>query len=413
MTSTTTSRSHPSDGPAPTVPPSDSGDGWRTRFARLGVPVSQFRALSLIGVLIVMWLAFQVLTDGLFLTPRNLTTLTVQVAITALLAAGVVMIMVAGHIDLSVGSSVGFCAVFSALLVDSTNGFGLALSTPMLILATIGIGMLIGVWQGFWVAVLGVPSFIVTLGSLLGLRGLALALTDGSTVSAGNSTAFISQTFLSASVFVPLTVALLAAFIWVKYRDFRARRSAGIEASLTSIVLIPAALTLIAATAATLVMMSYRGAPLPSAIMVVVLVLVTFILSRTRFGRSLFAIGGNAEAARYAGINARKLTFIVFVFMGALYGIAGLMMLSRTGVGSPNAGVGLELSVIGAAVIGGTSLFGGIGTATGAVFGALLLETLINGMGLMNIDSSYQMIVTGVVLLVAVYIDIRGRRANA
>ncbi|MDI9933771.1 hypothetical protein QM588_25435 [Rhodococcus sp. IEGM 1354] len=402
--------------PAPSAPqaPPKGGDAPGHRgFNRFGVPVSQLRALTLIGVLILMWLVFQVLTDGLFLTPRNLTTLTVQVAITALLAAGVVMIMVCGHIDLSVGSSVGFCAVFSALLVDSTNGFGLSLSTPVLILMTIGVGMVIGVWQGFWVAVLGVPSFIVTLGSLLGLRGLALALTDGSTVSAGSSVSFISQTYLSTWVFVPLIVLLLAAFIWAKYREFRARQDAGIEASITSIVVIPAALTFVAALAATLVMASYRGAPLPSAIMVVVLVVVTFMLARTRFGRSLYAIGGNAEAARYAGINARKLTFIVFVFMGVLYGIAGLMMLSRSGVGSPNAGVGLELSVIGAAVIGGTSLFGGVGTATGAVFGALLLETLINGMGLMNIDSSYQMIVTGVVLLVAVYIDIRGRRAHA
>jgi len=157
---------------------------------------------------------------------------------------------------------------------------------------------------------------------------------------------------------------------------------------------------------------SYRGAPLPVVILGGEIAAITFFMNRTRFGRHLYAIGGNPDAARYAGINAKLHSFGVFAAMGLFYGLAGMLLVSRIGVAVPTAGTGLELTVIASAVIGGTSLFGGVGTATGAVIGALLLESLNNGMGLMNVESSFQMIVNGLVLLVAVYFDLRGRRAQ-
>jgi ABC-type xylose transport system permease subunit len=166
----------------------------------------------------------------------------------------------------------------------------------------------------------------------------------------------------------------------------------------------------ILAAAAAAIAFSYRGAPLPVVILVLILAVITFVMSRTAFGRRLYAIGGNPSAAQYAGINISLHCLIVFVAMGALYSVAGLIMISRIGVAVPTAGTGLELTVIAAAVIGGTSLFGGKGTAVGAVVGALLLESLNNGMGLMNVESSFQLIVNGLVLLVAVYLDIRSRK---
>ncbi len=377
-----------------------------------GLPVEQLRAFSLIGILLLIWVAFQFLTDGLFLSPRNLTTLSVQVAMTAILAAGIVLMMVQGYIDLSIGSAVAFCGMVATLLVDPTRGWGLTESPFVIIPITIAVGMLIGVWQGVWVAWLGVPSFIVTLASLLALRGAALTITGGSTTSHGGALSFVAASFVPA-VWTALFLALIViGFAALRVADWRAHRLAtGKDKGVATAVVLPVGLLSVVAAAAAAIAFSYRGAPLPVVILVVVAVLITWVMSRTPFGRHLYAIGGNPAAANYAGINIAWSCLFAFVAMGALYGIAGLIMVSRIGVAVPTAGTGLELTVIAAAVIGGTSLFGGKGTAIGAVVGALLLESLNNGMGLMNVESSFQLIVNGLVLLAAVYFDIRSRRA--
>jgi len=381
------------------------------RIARL-IPLEQFRALTLVGVLAVIWIVFQLLTNGLFLSPRNLTTLTIQVAVTAILAAGIVVIMVPGHIDLSIGSAVAFCGMFASLLVDPARGLGWPLSPSVLILLTLMLGLLIGMWQGFWVAWMRVPAFIVTLASLLALRGAALTITGGSTASPEDKLTFLAAEFLPAWVGMLLLAGLVAGFLGLRVLDWRARLAAGIEASLLNTVVVPVALLGVLAGGAVAVAFSYRGAPLPVVILGGEIAAITFFMNRTRFGRHLYAIGGNPDAARYAGINAKLHSFGVFAAMGLFYGLAGMLLVSRIGVAVPTAGTGLELTVIASAVIGGTSLFGGVGTATGAVIGALLLESLNNGMGLMNVESSFQMIVNGLVLLVAVYFDLRGRRAQ-
>jgi ABC-type xylose transport system permease subunit len=177
-------------------------------------------------------------------------------------------------------------------------------------------------------------------------------------------------------------------------------------------VIVPVLGLVVLCVGAGVVALSYRGAPLPVVILICLLLLVTILMARTPFGRRLYAIGGNLSAAKYAGINVRWQCFVTFVIMGALYAVAGMILVSRIGVAVPTAGTGLELTVIASAVIGGTSLFGGKGTAAGAVIGALLLESLNNGMGLMNVESSFQLIVNGLVLLAAVYLDIRGRKTS-
>jgi ABC-type xylose transport system permease subunit len=264
-----------------------------------------------------------------------------------------------------------------------------------------------------WVAWLGVPSFIVTLASLLALRGAALTITGGSTTSHKGTLAFLAGNFVPAGWAAMLLLLLVIGFAALRIADWRARVAATKrDAGFTSAVALPVVLFAIVATGAAVIAFSYRGAPLPVVILILIVAIVTFVMSRTPFGRHLYAIGGNPAAANYAGINIAWSCLFAFVAMGALYGIAGLIMISRIGVAVPTAGTGLELTVIAAAVIGGTSLFGGKGTAVGAVVGALLLESLNNGMGLMNVESSFQLIVNGLVLLAAVYFDIRSRRSR-
>jgi len=271
--------------------------------------------------------------------------------------------------------------------------------------------MLIGFWQGIWIAWLGVPSFIVTLASLLALRGAALTITGGSTTSHQGILSFVASAYVPATYAMLILVVLIAVFAALRMADWNARvKASGRALPLSTSVVLPTAIVGLLASAAAVIAFSYKGAPLPVVILLLVASATTFVMSRTAFGRRLYAIGGNLAAANYAGIDIKRHCLVVFVAMGALYGVTGLILVSRIGVAVPTAGTGLELTVIAAAVIGGTSLFGGKGTAGGAVVGALLLESLNNGMGLMNVGSSFQLIVNGLVLLVAVYFDIRSRR---
>jgi ABC-type xylose transport system permease subunit len=299
----------------------------------------------------------------------------------------------------------------ATLLIDPTRGLGLTNSAWVVIPLTIAAGMLIGAWHGLWISRLGVPAFIVTLASLLALRGAALVITGGSTTSHGGVLSFVAASNLNGLWVAPILAVLVIGYAWLRISDRRARIAAtGRSESLVSSVIMPVlGLGAVCGGAAT-VALSYRGAPLPVVILTCLLVALTALTGRTPFGRRLYAIGGNLSAARYAGIDIRFHCFVTFVIMGALYAVAGMILVSRIGVAVPTAGTGLELTVIASAVIGGTSLFGGKGTVSGAVIGALLLESLNNGMGLMNVESSFQLIVNGLVLLVAVYIDIRGRK---
>jgi ABC-type xylose transport system permease subunit len=363
------------------------------------------RSLTLLGILIAVALLFQILTDGLFLTSRNLTVLSVQVAITAILAAGIVMIMVPAHIDLSIGAAVSVTAIVTALTMKD-----LGVSAPVAIVLTLLAGLAIGIWHGFWVAVMGVPAFIVTLASLLALRGLALLLTKGETVAPDVEITKIAATFIDRGVTVVIFALLLAGFTGLLLRERKARLAAGMAAPMGPTVLLPSVLFGLMCLGAALVAVSYQGLPLPVLFLLVVVVAISLLLRQTRFGRHLYAMGGNPVAARYAGIRTRRHTFTIFAIMGVLYGIAGLILVARLGSAPPNAATGLELNVIAAAVIGGTSLLGGVGTVAGAIMGALLMESLNNGMSLMNLPSYWQQIAVGFVLLIAVYLDVRSRR---
>jgi len=364
----------------------------------------QFRLLPMIIVLITVWVVLQLLTDGLFLSARNLTNLSGQVAITAVLAAGAVMVMIPGYIDLSLGATVAASAVVAAY---ASTVFHFPLGATIAI--TLAFGLVVGLWHAFWIAWMGVPAFIVTLASLLAIRGVALIITKAETISPSTEMLVISDASLSFTLSIALLVAFWSLFSLLQVREWRARRAAGIEAPFATVVGLPIGSLGLVMLGAVGVAASYRGLPMPDVIVLAVVAVAGLILRYTVFGRRLFAIGGNRVAAELAGINIRAHASLVFAGMGLLYGVAGLMLVSRLDSAPPGAAVGLELNVIAAAVIGGTSLLGGRGTVAGALLGAVLMESLANGMSLMNLPSAYQLIAVGLVLLFAVYADIRGR----
>ena len=368
----------------------------------------RLKLLPMIVVLLVVWAVLQGLTGGLFLSARNLTNLSGQVAITAMLTAGAVVVMVPGFIDLSLGATVAASAVVAALV--STNlGFGFWPTVA----ATMGFGLLIGVWHAFWIAWMRVPAFIVTLASLLAIRGLSLVITNAETIPPDPSLLVISDASLSPTLSVAVLVLFWAAFSLLQMREYRAQAAAGLRPSFGGVVGLPVASVGVVALGMIVMSASYRGLPLPVTLVLAVVAVTGTVLRYTVFGRRLYAIGGNRQAALLAGINIRRHVSIVFAGMGLLYGLAGLALVARLDSAPPNAEQGLELNVIAAAVIGGTSLMGGRGTVAGAALGALLMESLSNGMSLMNLPSAYQSITVGLVLLFAVYADLRGKGRSA
>ena len=362
------------------------------------------RSLSMVGILVLVWIVLQILTGGLFLGPRNLTNLSGQLAITAMLAAGAVMVMVPGYIDLSLGATVAASAVVAAV---ASNTYGLGFWSTVSV--TLLFGLIIGLWHAFWIAWLRVPSFIVTLASLLAIRGLSLIFTNAETISPSQDMLVISDASLSAPLSAAILIALWLGFSALQIREWRAQLAAGIATSLVSVVLLPSVAIGAVVIGAVFIAGNYQGIPIPVAIGIGIIMIASEILRYTAFGRRLYAIGGNRHAAYLSGVNIRRHTVLVLAGMGVLYGIAGLVLVARLDSAPPDAEAGLELDVIAAAVIGGTSLLGGRGTVAGAVLGVLLMESLANGMSLMNLPSAYQSITVGLVLLIAVYVDIRSR----
>lgn len=395
--------------PSSTAAPPGNLANRRGRFSFLSGLRGQgrFSLLPMVIVLIVVWGVLEAVTGGLFLSPRNLTNLSGQVAITAILAAGAVIVMIPGYIDLSLGATVAASAVVAAYASAVFNfSFGATVAI------TLGFGLVVGLWHAFWISWMGVPAFIVTLASLLAIRGVSLIITNAETISPSNAMLVISDNSLSSGLSIAFLVAFWAVFSLLQLREWRAQRAAGIGSSLASVVGIPVISLGLVMLGAVAVAASYRGIPMPDAILLGVLAITGLILRYTAFGRRLFAIGGNRLAAQLAGIDIRLHGSLVFAGMGLLYGLSGLVLVARLDSAPPGAEQGLELNVIAAAVIGGTSLLGGRGTIAGAFIGAVLMESLGNGMSLMNLPSAYQLIAVGLVLLLAVYADIRGRGAE-
>jgi D-xylose transport system permease protein len=366
-----------------------------------------WRTLTMLFALVLIWIIFQYVTDGAFLESRNLSNLFRQMTVTGVLAMGMVLIIVAGHIDLSVGSVVCFLGVTLAMLMQK----GYAPASALLV--TLGVGLLISLVQGWLTAYQKVPAFIVTLAGMMVFRGLSMGVTAGVTIPLEDS--WIKS---FGSAYVPTTVGSAiagVALLFMVVTRLRRRSSALQHGVATSSPLMTAlGLLLMAAVIAgfTVTMNRYEGVPVPVLVMLALMVLFNFIATKTVFGRHVYAVGGSVEAAHLSGVNVRRVVLGNFLLMGLLTTVAAMILTARVESAQPDAGQLLELDAVASCVIGGTSLMGGKGTIAGALLGALVMESLNNGMSLANMEAFWQYIVKGLVLVVAVWLDVASQKAR-
>jgi len=390
-------------------PQNSMGGSWRSRL-RINV-----RQYTMIIALLLVWSIFTLLTKGIFISTRNLSNLFLQSATVAVIACTMVLVMVAGHIDLSAGSAVGFTGAVVATLITKA-GWPTLLAIPV----TLFLGLVIGVFQGYWVAYVGVPAFIVTLAGQLIMRGGILGVSGGNTISP-NSELFrqFGQGYLPQLVFKGASFNDFSALIGIvaiilynvsALRSRRGRIKHGFAvASPRKQVLIQASMSIIIALVFS-IMVFYRGIPYAILIVMAMVLIFSFVSQNMTFGRYVYAIGGNRDAAQLSGINVKKTNFLIFVLQGLAVATAGIVYTSRLNAATGGAGSGMELDVIAACIIGGTSTMGGEGTVFGAIIGALVMASLDNGMSLMNLGVVYQYVVKGIVLLIAVAVDVSTRR---
>ncbi|NPD65895.1 sugar ABC transporter permease [Lichenicola cladoniae] len=363
---------------------------------------ARYKILALVIAIAIIWALFAQLTGGDFLTTRNLSNLLRQMAITGMLASGMVFVIISGEIDLSVGSLLGLMGGVAAIL-DVTFHLPLAINIPLVMVA----GALVGAFNGFWVAYMRIPSFIVTLAGFLAFRGVLLGITGGVTI-APVSTALVSvsQSYLPDIAGYALGVLIFATLAYTALRSRAKRAEYGLTVPALWIDLAKLAVAAVVIVGFLAILDNYRGVPLPVLIVLVLLGLFTVMAQRTVFGRRIYAVGGNLEATRLSGVNVQLVKLSVFALMGAMAALAGIATTARLAAGSPSAGTSQELDAIAACIIGGTSMRGGVGTVFGALIGALIIATLDNGMSMMGVDTYWQMIVKGIILLLAVWLDV-------
>jgi D-xylose transport system permease protein len=360
--------------------------------------------VAVVAVLILVVL-FDAQSEGVFLGSRNLSLLLREAALVAILAGGVAILMIMGEIDLSIGSAVYFAGILAAKSQVQWNFSPLA---AVAVAVAFGVGL--GLWHAFWVVRVGVPSFIVTLTSLLALRGLGLQLSGGKTIGPlATDYVSLSESFISIASTYGLIMVALAVLGWHYWRQRRVALSLG-EADPRATVGVKFIGWAAALLVGTLSLSGFLGMPTAALWIAAIGILLTFLMSRTTFGRNAYMIGANREASRLAGIQVGWHLTTGFMIMGALYGLGGVLLTTRLGSSAAGTGQFLELEAIAAAVIGGVSLRGGIGTVQAAIAGAFLLAIIDNGMQTINVSSFLQDVVKGVILLAAVAADSYSRQ---
>lgn len=345
------------------------------------------------------------MADDSFFTARNLSNLARQVTIIGIIAVGMTMVILISGIDLSVGSVAGLAAVVVTVLMQNDINVWISI-----ILTLAVVGGLIGAWNGFWIAHYRIPPFIITLGMLTIARGLALTISDGSAVPVTDLTfPELGGAYIPA---MPSTVIIIGVFALMLYSMLRsAMRAKALGGSVDKVQLISNLLVAGAGLALALYIFgSYNGIPVPVAVFAVIAGVGIYILGQTRFGRRLYALGGNEDAARLSGIDVYKTKLIVYITVSVLSALAGILLASRLNGASPNLGTMFELDAIASVVIGGTSLSGGSGTIGGTVIGALIIGVLNNGMSLLGVSAFYQLIIKGFIIILAVWFDVLQKR---
>lgn len=366
---------------------------------------TQYKVLALLIAIALIWWYFDVKTEGGFTSARNLSNLMRQMAITGILACGMVFIIIAGEIDLSIGSLLGLLGGIAAVL-DVSHQMPLSVIVPAVLVC----GLFLGMFNGYLVAYAGIPSFIVGLGGMLVYRGVVLGVTDGVTVAPVSSElVFLGQGYLSPTLSIGLGVVIFILAVLLTWRQRVSLASHGLPVPAAAVDVIK--LLVIGAVVFGFVytLNSYEGIPLPVLLLLILLGVFSYLANQTVFGRRIYAVGSNMEATRLSGVNVRAVKLWIFGLMGLMCALAGLINTARIAAGSPSAGTGAELDVIAACFIGGTSMRGGSGTVYGALIGALVMASLDNGMSMLDVDSYWQMIVKGLILTLAVWVDVMTR----
>lgn len=377
---------------------------------------SNIREYGMLLALIVIMVFFQFATQGILMKPVNITNLVLQNSYIIVMALGMLLIIVAGWIDLSVGSVAAFVGAVAAVLMVKLD---IHWSITMLI--SLLIGALVGAWQGYWVAYVKIPAFIVTLAGMLIFRGLTLLILQGEAVGPFPipfqrlSTGFIPDVFNFEGFHITTMVIGVLMVIFLVFMDYRSRKNQehyGFEVTPMYFFIAKNVLISGAVLGLCYLMASYKGLPNVLIVMGVLIALFSFVTSQTVIGRRIYAMGGNEKAARLSGVNTPRLLFLTFVNMGVLSALAGMIVAARLNTATPKAGVGFELDVIAACFIGGASASGGIGTIIGAVVGAFVIGVMNNGMSILGIGIDWQQAIKGFVLLMAVFFDVYNKNKS-
>ena len=372
------------------------------------IKTSQLQLFAMLAAMLLIVVFFSFATDGAFVSPRNISNLIRQTAIVGVLAIGMVFVIISAEIDLSVGSMMGLLGGVAAIL-DVWFHFPIMLT----VLITVAAGLVLGLFNGWWVAYQKVPSFIVTLAGMLAFRGILVGLTDGATVApTSSSLAIVGQSYIPSGWGISVVSLLCLGLVAKVYARRKARQKHGVENQSAKFEYAKATIAVAVLMGLLFILESYRGIPTPILIMGGLILIATYVAKRTSFGRRIYAIGGNIEATRMSGVNVERTKMLVFGFNGMMVAVAALILTSRLGAGSPAAGNMAELDAIAACVIGGASLAGGVGAVFGAIMGALIMASLDNGMSMLDVPTFWQLIVKGMILLFAVWLDVKTKKSQ-
>ena len=375
--------------------------------------IKNLKQYGMIIALVLIYGIFAVMSDYKNVAPMNVNNLIMQNSYVIVLALGMLLCCLTGNVDLSVGSVVAFTGAIAAIMIVDYH-----MAIPLAILAALAIGVLVGIWQGFFISVLGVSPFIVSLANMLVFRGLALVVLNGQTkgplpqdftqIGAG----YLPQVFTTIGgtkiELLALTagIVLSAFLVFMEIRSRRNKKKNGFIVPSVGVSIVKTLVCIGIVNFFTIKLAMYMGLPLVLLIVLVLVILYSFVTSRTVPGRQIYAVGGNRKAAALSGIKVNRVMFWIYTNMGLLAGLAGVILAARNASATPKAGDMFEMDAIAACYIGGTAVAGGVGTVTGAVVGALIMGVLNNGMSLLGWSVDVQRVVKGLVLLAAVAIDL-------
>jgi len=372
---------------------------------------ANIQTYAIVVALMVIWVFFSAMTEGRYVKPQNFSNIFRQMTLTSFLAVGMVLVIVTGNIDLSVGKLAGFVSVvvahFQARIWTQVLPDQGLLTTVISVLIGLATGTLIGMLQGYVIAYLRVPSFIVTLGGMWILNGAILLVTEGKTIPANQpALSVIAQGYLPLYVGWIVAAVVVALLFYNMFSSRQKKRRYGFELVPFYLDLLKTILFAGAVTGYVYIVNLYNGIQIPVLLLAITVVVMSYVSNNTRFGRYSYAIGGNREAARLSGVDIRQNVFGVFTLMGFLCGVGGVALASYVGYGTIAAGSGYELDAIGSCILGGTSTLGGVGTIFGAIIGSLIMTSLTTGLQILNIQAAWQYLVKGIVLVLAVFADV-------